>query len=144
MGSRHRSRSRQWLQTRHMTSGRMYDRQGSRQSASSENSPTLISRRRLRFMRVTWLTIFASRDRTYMYKAYTQELRTCILKSLIKERFPQTTFNSLCRPLQTVTLPESVIPQENNSPLTLYINLHNSLFFLNIKRPIDQVHAQSS
>ena len=30
------------------------------------------------------------------------------------------------------TLPESVIPQDNNSPLTLYIDFHNFQFFLNI------------
>ena len=37
------------------------------------------------------------------------------------------------------TMPESVISQENNSPLTLYIEFHNFNFFLDIKSPVDQV-----
>ena len=46
------------------------------------------------------------------------------------------------------TLPESVISQENNSPLTLYIEFHNFEVFLDNNSPVDQVqsemHAQSS
>ena len=37
------------------------------------------------------------------------------------------------------TLPESVISQENNSPLTLYIEFHNFKVFLDVNSPIDQV-----
>ena len=38
------------------------------------------------------------------------------------------------------TMPESVISQENNSPLTLYIEFHNFYVFLDINSPVDQVH----
>ena len=40
------------------------------------------------------------------------------------------------------TMPESVISQENNSPLTLYIEFHNFYFFLDINSPVDQVQSQ--
>ena len=38
------------------------------------------------------------------------------------------------------TMPESVISQENNSPLTLYIEFHNFNFFvdINTNSPVDQ------
>ena len=36
------------------------------------------------------------------------------------------------------TLPEYVISQEDNSPLTLYIDFFFSFFFLDINRPIDK------
>ena len=39
------------------------------------------------------------------------------------------------------TLPESVISQENNTPLTLYIEFHNFFVFLDINSPVDQVHS---
>ena len=38
------------------------------------------------------------------------------------------------------TMPEYVISQENNSPLTLYIEFHK-YFFLDIKSPVDQVQS---
>ena len=38
-------------------------------------------------------------------------------------------------------LPESVILQEDNSPLTLYIDFHNFNFFLDINSPVDQVKS---
>ena len=39
------------------------------------------------------------------------------------------------------TLPEYVISQEDNSPLTLYIDFHNFQIFLDISSPFDQVHS---
>ena len=39
------------------------------------------------------------------------------------------------------TLPEYVISQEDNSPLTLYIDFHNCSFFVDINSPFDQVHS---
>ena len=39
------------------------------------------------------------------------------------------------------TVPESVISQDNNSPLTLYIDFHNFLVFLDINSPVDQVQS---
>ena len=39
------------------------------------------------------------------------------------------------------TLPEYVISQEDNSPLTLYIDFHNFIIFLDINSPFDQVHS---
>ena len=39
------------------------------------------------------------------------------------------------------TLSEYVISQEDNSPLTLYIDFHNFDFFLDINSPFDQVHS---
>ena len=45
--------------------------------------------------------------------------------------FKRTNYAKLCMsPSLDGTLPESVISQENNSPLTLYIELHNFLSFL--------------
>ena len=38
-------------------------------------------------------------------------------------------------------LPEYVISQEDNSPLTLYIDFHNFQFFLDINSPFDQVQS---
>ena len=39
------------------------------------------------------------------------------------------------------TLPEYVISQEDNSPLTLYVDFHKILFFLDINSPVDQVQS---
>ena len=39
------------------------------------------------------------------------------------------------------TLPEYVISQEDNSPLTLYIDFHKISFFLDINSPVDQVQS---
>ena len=40
--------------------------------------------------------------------------------------FKKTNYLKFCMsPLLDVTLPESVIPQENNSPLTLYIDFYH-------------------
>ena len=39
------------------------------------------------------------------------------------------------------TMPEFVISQENNSPLNLYIEIHNVYFFLDISSPVDQVQS---
>ena len=47
----------------------------------------------------------------------------------------------VCRPLWMRTLPEYVISQEDNSPLTLYIDFQFFLFFLDINSPFDQVHS---
>ena len=47
----------------------------------------------------------------------------------------------VCRPLWMELCPEYVISQEDNSPLTLYIDFHNFLFFLDINSPFDQVHS---
>ena len=50
-------------------------------------------------------------------------------------------YAKLCMsPSLDVTLPEYVISQEDNSPLTLYIDFHNISFFLDINSPFDQVH----
>ena len=43
----------------------------------------------------------------------------------------------VCRPLW-MELCQNAISQEDNSPLTLYIDFHN--FFLDINSPFDQVH----
>lgn len=64
-GSLHRSRSRQKLQWWQMTSGRMYEWHGSRNWASSENSPTSTSLSRSRFSLFTWFTMLASNDSTW-------------------------------------------------------------------------------
>ena len=40
-------------------------------------------------------------------------------------------------------MPESVISQENNSPLALYIEFQKSYFFLDINSPGDQVQANT-
>ena len=37
------------------------------------------------------------------------------------------------------TLPESMIPEENYTPLTLYIDFHNFKYFLDINSSVDQV-----
>ena len=48
----------------------------------------------------------------------------------------------VCRPQMDVTRPEYVISQEDNSPLTLYIDFHKFLFFfLDINIPFDPVHS---
>ena len=39
------------------------------------------------------------------------------------------------------TLPESVIPQENNFLLNLHINFQNVYFFLGIDSPVEQVQS---
>ena len=38
-------------------------------------------------------------------------------------------------------LPEYVISQEDNSPLTLYIDFHNLQFYSDISGPFDQVRS---
>ena len=45
--------------------------------------------------------------------------------------------NVVCCDLPSLdrTMPESVISQENNSPLTLYTEFHNVYFFLDINSP---------
>ena len=51
-------------------------------------------------------------------------------------------------PSLTGTLPASVTPQENISPLTLYVDFHNFSIFFDINSPVDDqvqfMHAQSS
>ena len=42
-------------------------------------------------------------------------------------------------PLWMEALPESVMPQENNSPLSLYIDFYNFEFFLDINSLVDQI-----
>ena len=39
------------------------------------------------------------------------------------------------------TMPDCVISQENNSPLTLYIEFQNFYIFLDINSPVDQVQS---
>ena len=54
--------------------------------------------------------------------------------------FKRTDNTKFCMsPSQDGTLPEYVISQENNSPLTLYTEFHNFTFFLDINSPVDQV-----
>ena len=57
--------------------------------------------------------------------------------------FKRSDYAKLCMsPSLDGTLPEYVISQEDNSPLTLYIDFHNFLlFFLDINSPFDQLHS---
>ena len=56
--------------------------------------------------------------------------------------FKRSDYAKLCMsPSLDGTLPEYVISQEDNSPLTLYIHFHNFSFFLDIISPFDQVHS---
>ena len=53
--------------------------------------------------------------------------------------FKRSDYAKLCMsPSLDGTLPEYVISQEDNSPLTLYIDFHNFLFFLDINSPFDK------
>ena len=62
-------------------------------------------------------------------------------------RLREIIMESFCMsPSQDGTMPESVISQENNSPMTLYIEFHNFFFFfffspLDINSPVDQVQS---
>ena len=57
--------------------------------------------------------------------------------------FKRTYYAKFCMsPSLDGTMPESVISQENNSPLTLYIEFHNFSFFLDINSPVDQAQSQ--
>ena len=54
--------------------------------------------------------------------------------------FKRTNYAKFCiSPSLDGTMPESVISQENNSPLTLYIEFHNCYFCLDINSQVDQV-----
>ena len=57
--------------------------------------------------------------------------------------FKRSDYAKLCvSPSLDGTLPESVISQEDNPPLTLYIDFHNSfIYFLDINRRFNQVHS---
>ena len=56
--------------------------------------------------------------------------------------FKRSDYAKLCMsPSLDGTLPEYVVSQEDNSPLTLYIDFHNAWFFLDINSPFDQVHS---
>ena len=56
--------------------------------------------------------------------------------------FKRTIYAKLCMsPSLDGTMPESVISQEYNSPLTLYIEFHNLYCFLDINSPVDQVQS---
>ena len=56
--------------------------------------------------------------------------------------FKRSDYAKLCMlPSLDGTLPEYVISQEDNSPLTLYIDFHNFSFFFDINRPFDQVQS---
>ena len=56
--------------------------------------------------------------------------------------FKRSDYAKLCMsPSLDGTLPEYVISQEDNSPLTLYIDFYHFLFFLDISSPFDQVHS---
>ena len=53
--------------------------------------------------------------------------------------FKRSNYSKVCMsPSLDGTMPESVISQLNNSPLTLYIEFHNFYFFLDINSPVDQ------
>ena len=53
--------------------------------------------------------------------------------------FKRSDYAKLCMsPSLDGTRPEYVISQEDNSPLTLYIDFHN---FLDINSPFDQIHS---
>ena len=65
-----------------------------------------------------------------------------ILSKFGKSVFKRTNYAKFCMsPSLDGTMPESVISQENNSPLTLYIEFHNVYFFLDINSPVDQVQS---
>ena len=56
--------------------------------------------------------------------------------------FKRSDYAKLCMPPSLDgTLPEYMISQEDSSPLTLYIDFHNFLIFLDINSPFDQVHS---
>ena len=56
--------------------------------------------------------------------------------------FKRTNFAKICMsPSPDGTMPESVISQENNSPLALYIEPPNFCFVLDINSPVDQVQS---
>ena len=56
--------------------------------------------------------------------------------------FKRSDYAKLCMsPSLDGTLPEYVISQGDNSPLTLYIDFQNFSFFLDINNPFDQVHS---
>ena len=55
--------------------------------------------------------------------------------------FKRSDYSKLCMlPSLDGTLPEYVISQKDNSPLTLYIDFQ-FFFFLDINSPFDQVHS---
>ena len=56
--------------------------------------------------------------------------------------FKRNDYAKLCMlPSLDGTVPEYVISQEDNSPLTLYIDFHKFRFFLDINSSFDQVHS---
>ena len=56
--------------------------------------------------------------------------------------FKRSDYAKLCMsPSLDGTRPEYVRSQEDNSPLTLYINFHNFQIFLDINSPDDPVHS---
>ena len=56
--------------------------------------------------------------------------------------FKRSDYTKLCMsPSLDGILPGFVISQEDNSPLTLYIDFHNFKFFLDINSPFDQVQS---
>ena len=56
--------------------------------------------------------------------------------------FKRSDYAKLCMsPSLAGTRPEYVISQEDNSPLTLYIDFHNFQIFLDINSPFDPVHS---
>ena len=56
--------------------------------------------------------------------------------------FKRSDYAKLCMlPSLDGTRPEYVISQEDNSPLTLYIDFHNFQIFLDINSPFDPVHS---
>ena len=106
-----------------------------------------------------------------MSHTVTDQAKTAFLIFYLKGKFPQTTmwigrvesnftnptvkvwadldnpfkrsdYAKLCMsPSLDGTLPEYVISQEDNSPLTLYIEFHNFYVFLDINSPVDQVQS---
>ena len=67
---------------------------------------------------------------------------TVKFKAHLDNPFKRTNYAKFCMsPSLDGTMPESVISQENNSPLTLYIEFHNFYIFLDINSPVDQVQS---
>ena len=57
-------------------------------------------------------------------------------------RVKRSDYAKLCMSLSLDgTLPEYVISEEDNSPLTLYIDFHQSQICLDINSPFDPVHS---
>ena len=76
-------------------------------------------------------------------KPFTDSWPTVKYYAKLDNPFKRTKYMQFCMsPSLDRTMPESVISQENNSPLTLYTEFHNfNFFFLDINSPVDQVQS---